>query len=108
MDRSAFIQIYSKPEYLASCFGLMPTPEIYSYADELQELLKEIRREKNLTQTEIAAVLEQSQSFVSKYESGERILDILEVRFICNRLGISLPDFCARLEAKIALKRPRP
>lgn len=86
----------------------MPTPEIHSHIDELQDLLKEIRREKNLTQTEIAEVLEQSQSFVSKYESGERILDILEVRFICNRLGLSLTQFCARLEGKIAKKKGRP
>lgn len=83
----------------------MPTPEIHSHIGELQELLKEIRREKNLTQTEIAAILEQSQSFVSKYESGERILDILEVRFICSRLGISLANFCVRLEARISLKK---
>jgi transcriptional regulator with XRE-family HTH domain len=85
----------------------MPTPEIHSDIEELQELLKEIRREKDLTQTEIAAVLEQSQSFVSKYESGERILDILEVRFICNRLGLPLAEFCARLETKISLKKDR-
>jgi transcriptional regulator with XRE-family HTH domain len=79
----------------------MTTPEIHSHIEQLQNLLKEIRLEKNLTQTEVAAVLEQSQSFVSKYENGERILDILEVRFISIRLGLSLPEFCARLEAKI-------
>jgi transcriptional regulator with XRE-family HTH domain len=85
----------------------MPTPEIHSHIEELQDLLKEIRREKNLTQAEIAGVLEQSQSFVSKYESGERILDILEVRFICERLGLSLADFCSRLETKIGKKKDR-
>lgn len=85
----------------------MPTPEIHSHIEQLQELLKEIRREKNLTQAEIASVLEQSQSFVSKYESGERILDLLEVRFICQRLDLSLAEFCARLEAKISQKKER-
>ena len=85
----------------------MTTPEIHSHIGELQDLLKEIRREKDLTQTEIAVVIEQSQSFVSKYESGERILDLLEVRFICRRLGLSLVEFCTRLETKIALKKER-
>lgn len=82
----------------------MSVPEIHSHIGQLQDLLKEIRREKNLTQAEVAGVLDQSQSFVSKYESGERILDILEVRFICKRLGLSLDEFCSRLEAKIKTK----
>ena len=85
----------------------MTSPDIHSHFGELQDLLKEIRREKNLTQAEIAGVLEQSQSFVSKYESGERILDILEVRFICDRLGLSLTEFCSRLEKKIGEKKER-
>ena len=79
----------------------MPHPDIHAHGELLQELLKEIRREKNLTQVDLAAVLDQSQSFVSKYESGERILDILEVRFICLRLGIPFLDFCSRLEQRI-------
>lgn len=85
----------------------MLIPEIHSHIEDLQDLLKEIRREKDLTQVEIASVLEQSQSFVSKYESGERILDILEVRFICERLGLSLAEFCSRLEAKITRRKER-
>lgn len=80
----------------------MPHPDIRVHSDVLQELLKELRHEKNLTQIDLAAVLEQSQSFVSKYESGERILDILEVRFLCLRLGITLLEFCNRLEGKIS------
>jgi transcriptional regulator with XRE-family HTH domain len=80
----------------------MPRAEIRPQSELLQELLKEVRREKNLTQVELAGVLEQSQSFVSKYESGERILDILEIRFICGRLGISFLDFCSRLEKRLS------
>lgn len=80
----------------------MARSDIHAHSDVLQELLKEIRREADLTQVELATVLEQSQSFVSKYESGERILDLLEARFICQRLGIAFLDFCNRLEEKIA------
>ena len=86
----------------------MPRPEIHAQGGVLQELLKEIRREASLTQVELAAVLEQSQSFVSKYESGERILDILEVRFFCERLGITLLEFCRRFEEKLAREEGTP
>lgn len=80
----------------------MARSETHAQSDVLQELLKEIRHEADLTQVELAAVLEQSQSFVSKYESGERILDILEIRFVCERLGITLLEFCRRFEEKLA------
>lgn len=80
----------------------MSRSEIRAYSEVLKDLLKEIRRDRNLTQVELAAVLEQSQSFVSKYESGERTLNILEVRSVCRGLGVSFLDFCARLEKRIA------
>ncbi len=38
------------------------------------------------------------QSVVSKFESGERRLDILELHDVCEALGISLVDFVRRLE----------
>jgi transcriptional regulator with XRE-family HTH domain len=41
---------------------------------------------------------------VSKYESGERRLDILELRAVCEALGITLVKFCKRLEEAILTK----
>ena len=38
--------------------------------------------------------------YVSKYESGERTLDILEVKAICEALGVLLSDFGKRVERK--------
>ena len=57
-----------------------------------------MRAEAGLTQTEIAQRLGQPQSFVSKYESGERRLDVLELRQVCAVVGVSLADFVRRLE----------
>ena len=54
-----------------------------------------------LTQADLAKKLKQPQSFVSKYESGERRLDILELRNICTVLEISLADFVKKLEDKL-------
>jgi transcriptional regulator with XRE-family HTH domain len=40
--------------------------------------LAELRRQKNVTQSELAAFLEKPQSFVSAYEDGQRRVDLLE------------------------------
>ncbi len=64
----------------------------------LQNLLKRFRTNANLKQTELAEILEQSQSFVSKYESGERRLDLLELWQICQALNINLTEFVAEFE----------
>lgn len=42
----------------------------------LCSLLKQLREDKTLTQTELSDLLEQPQSFVSKVERGERKLDL--------------------------------
>jgi transcriptional regulator with XRE-family HTH domain len=66
--------------------------------ERLQSLLRDLRIEAGLRQTDLADRLGEHQSFVSKYESGERRLDILELRQICDALGISLKEFVHRLE----------
>lgn len=65
----------------------------------LLELLRQIRAEAGLRQVDLAKRLRQPQSFVSKYESGERRLDLLELKQVCIALGISLRDFIKRFEA---------
>jgi transcriptional regulator with XRE-family HTH domain len=64
----------------------------------LQVLLRQLRIEAGLRQVDLADRLGFPQSFVSKYESGERRLDILEIRQICIAMGISLADFIYKLE----------
>ncbi len=62
------------------------------------ELLRKIRTEAGLRQVDLAKRLRQPQSFVSKYESGERRLDLLELREVCLAVGLSLSDFVKQLE----------
>jgi transcriptional regulator with XRE-family HTH domain len=64
----------------------------------LVSLLREIRIEAGLTQMELAVRIERDQTFVSKYESGQRRLDVLEAREICQVIGITLEEFARRLE----------
>lgn len=62
-------------------------------------LLKELRQEAGLRQADLAAIVGRPQTFVSKYELGERRLDIIELRQLCIALGTSLPAFVGRLES---------
>ena len=64
----------------------------------LVSLLREIRIEAGLTQMELAERIERDQTLVSKYESGQRRLDVLELREICQAVGITLEEFVKRLE----------
>jgi len=68
----------------------------------LQEALKQIRLDAQLTQAELAAKLQKPQSYVSKYESGERRLDLIELRDICATLGLTLLAFCELFEELMA------
>lgn len=69
-------------------------------------LLKQFRREADVTQVELAERLGQSQSFVSKIERGESRLDVIQLRTICRSLGTSLPEFVAALEARLGPPSP--
>lgn len=64
----------------------------------LLSLLREARVEAGLTQVELAKALHMPQSFVSKYESGERRLDLLELRDVCQALRVPIVDFVRRFD----------
>jgi transcriptional regulator with XRE-family HTH domain len=64
----------------------------------LLELLRQVRVEAGLRQVDLAKKLRQPQSFVSKYESGERRLDLLELTQVCRACGISLVSFVERFD----------
>ena len=72
-----------------------------SHQKLLQSLLRHIRQDAGLSQQTLARKLVQHQSFVSKYESGERRLDIIELREVCIAIGISLIEFTSRFQELI-------
>lgn len=67
------------------------------------ELLRDLRLQKGLTQMQLSTALGMAQSFVSKYEMGERRLDFVEVSRICDELGIGIEAF-ARTYVKALVK----
>lgn len=67
---------YSISGYL---YGIGTMASVYS--DEYQRVisaLKKARKEKGITQAQLAEALGKPQSFIAKVESGERRLDVVE------------------------------
>ena len=62
----------------------------------LAALLRQVRLDANLTQLQLAEKIGQTQSYVSKYESGEQRLDLIELEAVSKAAGISLTDFVER------------
>jgi len=64
---------------------------------EFCNLLVETRKQYGLTQVELAKRLKSSQSFVSKYERGERRLDVLEFIQIAKDIGADPAELIKKL-----------
>lgn len=64
----------------------------------LSALLRDLRDEAGLRQVDVAEALDVPQSFVSKYETGERRLDLIELRQVCQVLGTTLTNLVVRFE----------
>lgn len=62
------------------------------------EVLKIIRINKGITQLQLADVLGKPQSYISKYESGERRIDVYEFIRICQALDEKPSKIIDRLE----------
>ena len=73
----------------------------HGHRDALLKLLREVRAEMGLNQTELAKRLGRPQNFVSLYERGVRRLDLLEVREVCKALSVPLSAFVRRLEKRL-------
>lgn len=69
--------------------------------------LKEARKKAGLTQGQLAALLGETQSFVSKCERGERRLDIVEVRAFCRALGVPFSSFATQLDDLLTQENSR-
>jgi ribosome-binding protein aMBF1 (putative translation factor) len=93
----------STPKYIISYFGIY-YKRIYNtnsmgksiYSREYKgvvDKLKKARQGAGLKQEEVAAKLKKPQSFISKIESGERKLDIIELKQIARIYKKSLDYF---------------
>ena len=61
-----------------------------TYSQDYQRLLHiliDVRKRAGITQESLARTLRRPQSFVSKFERGERRIDVIEFRDICRAIG---------------------
>ncbi|MBL4838819.1 MAG: helix-turn-helix transcriptional regulator [Kordiimonadaceae bacterium] len=63
--------------------------------------MREARRAAGLTQVQVAKQLERPQSFVAKYEAGERRLDVIEFLDVAKVIKLDAIELIANLQ-KIA------
>jgi len=65
------------------------------------ELLYRLRINAGITQKQLSETLDVPQSFVSKVETGERKINIIELNEICKALGSNILEFVTVLEKEI-------
>lgn len=67
----------------------------------LRALLRARRKSAGLRQADLALRLGVPQSFISKYESGERLLTFLETLTILRELGVGIEEVLIQLPTEI-------
>lgn len=59
----------------------------------LVQVLRKVREDAGLTQEEVATRMGTYASFISKIESCERRIDVLELKIFCEMYRVGLVDF---------------
>jgi transcriptional regulator with XRE-family HTH domain len=67
----------------------------------LCNLLYRLRLNSGLKQSEVAEKIGVPQSFISKIETGQRRIDLIELKKICEVFNISLLEFVKQYEKEI-------
>jgi len=71
------------------------------YKALLQQLYR-LRISAGIRQSDLAELIGEPQSFISKIESGERRIDLIELRTICLALGSTLEEFIIEFENSLS------
>jgi len=67
----------------------------------LIEMIYQLRASSGLRQSDLAKALKVPQSFISKLESGERRIDLIELRTVLSFLKTDLIEFVIEFEKRI-------
>ena len=75
----------------------MPKASFSARYDRFRAMLADARKTAGLTQSALAIRLRKPQSFVSKYENGERRLDVVEFLDVAAAIGVEPSAFIRKL-----------
>lgn len=67
--------------------------------EKLRTYLRNQRKKMGISQVELSEMCNLPQSFVSKYETGERYLTFIEVLMICKLLKINILDLSREVKS---------
>lgn len=73
--------------------------------EQIRVRLKELRKEQDLTQAEVAEQLGKDQVFISNCESGRRRIDPIELLAFVSVYDISIQDLISNLDLDEAIER---
>ncbi len=76
-------------------------PQLDGHHQILRDMLTEAREAKQLFQKDVAEKLRKNQAFVSKYEAGERKLNVLEVLNLLEVLGVDELQFLKEFRQRV-------
>ena len=62
------------------------------------KLIYDARKNAGITQKKLADLLNKNQSYISKYENGDRRLDVVEFLEVAHGIGINAADLIAELD----------
>lgn len=65
---------------------------------KLCELMIRARKDAGFTQQELADKIKRPQSFIAKYERGERRLDLIELIEISKFIGLNVEDLIEKIK----------
>jgi transcriptional regulator with XRE-family HTH domain len=74
---------------------------------EVARLLTDLRRARGLLQQEVADRLQRTQTYVSRYESGARRIDLIELLDVLRALDSDPHSFIDRIQAPPLKALPR-
>lgn len=84
--------------------GYIPLKSVFTKEyEQLLSQLVEARKRQGLTQSDLAVKLGRIQTFVSKYERGERRLDVVEFIHVAHALGLKVAPLIASIEEQMPL-----
>jgi transcriptional regulator with XRE-family HTH domain len=85
----------------------MPKSSFTKDYERFRQILIQARKAAGITQAELSTKLSRPQSFVSKYERGERRLDVIELLEVARALGADPHSILDSIKDGKGLSRPR-